>query len=129
MLTHVDFCHRELPPSIFDANDGFHFRQRKGSPNLRRLDSIDLERLVREVDVEILQQNVEELAFCDLNEDYMHFLTDRQVVKLFRLSQLMMEYLLYSQNRLVESLTDVSRRYSEKKRYANFQYRLLLFIF
>lgn len=95
---------------------GFFFRQRRGRLNLRRIEAIDIERMIREVDVDILQQNVEDITFCDFGEDDLHFLSDRQVVKLFKMAQLTIEYLLYSQGKLVSNLNDLSKKYSAKKR-------------
>lgn len=96
---------------------GFFFRQRRGHLNLRRLEAIDLERLIRQVDIDILQQHIEDLTFCDFRENDVHFLTDKQIVKLFRLSQLTIEYLLYSQDKLVSNLSELAKKYSTKKRY------------
>ena len=110
-----DVSSNQSVDELYDGK-GFFFRQRRGHLNLRRLEGIDLERLVREVDVDILQQNIADITFCEFGENDVHFLTDRQVVKIFRLSQLIIEYLLYSQGKLVGNLSELSKKYSEKKR-------------
>lgn len=99
------------------GSEGFFFQQRRGHLNLRSLASINLEKLVREVDVDILQIHIENITFCNLREEDLRYLTDPQIVKLFRISQLMLEYLLYSQDKLVENLNNLSQKYSEKKRF------------
>lgn len=101
---------------LYDGK-GFFFRQRRGRLNLRRVEAIDVERMIREVDIDILQQIVEDLTFSEFGEDDLHFLSDRQVVKLFKLAQLTIEYLLYSQGKLVANLNELSKKYSSKKRY------------
>jgi hypothetical protein len=111
---------------IYDTRDGFYFRQRKGMLSIRKLELVDLEKLIREVDIDILQQNMEDLTFSDFNEQHLQFFTDLQIVKLFKLSQLIIEYLLYTQNKLVDHLSDLSHKYTAKKRYP---YRIFLFHF
>jgi len=98
------------------GSNGFFFQQRRGHLNLRSLASINLEKLVREVDIDLLQSHIENITFCNLREEDLRYLTDPQVVKLFRVSQLMLEYLLYSQDQLVENLNNLSHKYTEKKR-------------
>ena len=83
---------------------------------MRSVASINLEKLVREVDVDILQMHIENITFCNLREEDLRYLTDPQIVKLFRISQLMLEYLLYSQDKLVENLNHLSQKYASQKK-------------
>ena len=96
--------------------NGFFFQQRRGHLNLRSFASIDLEKLIREVDVDLLQLHIENLTFCNMREEDLKYMTDPQVIKLFKISQLIIEYLLYSQDTLVTNLNELSRKYSAKKR-------------
>jgi hypothetical protein len=98
------------------GSKGFFFQQRKGRLNVRSLAKIDLERMIRDVDIDLLQQHVENITFCRLNEDDLHYLTDPQILKLFSLAQLIIEYLLYSQDNLVSNLNQLSKKYNSKKR-------------
>jgi zinc finger protein DZIP1 len=107
--------HKDALAGMYGPN-GFFFQQRRGHLNLRSLASIDLEKLVREVDVDLLQLHIENLTFCNLKEEDLKYMTDPQVVKLFKISQLIIEYLLYSQDSLVTNLNELSRKYSAKKR-------------
>jgi zinc finger protein DZIP1 len=120
--------HRSDENSVDELYDekGFFFRQRRGHLNLRRLEGIDLERLIREVDIDVLQQNIEDITFCEFGENDVHFLTDRQVVKIFRMAQLTIEYLLYSQGKLVGNLSELSKKYNEKKRYICIEFECML---
>jgi hypothetical protein len=100
---------------LYDS-DGFFFQQRRGHLNLRSIAGLNLEKLVREVDVDLLQIHIENITFCNLREEDLRYLTDPQIVKLFRISQLMLEYLLYSQDKLVENLNNYAQKYAEKKK-------------
>jgi zinc finger protein DZIP1 len=98
------------------GSNGFFFQQRRGQLNLRSLASINIEKLIREVDVDLLQIHIENITFCNIREEDLRYLTDPQIVKFFRISQLMLEYLLYSQDKLVENLNNLSQKYTAKKR-------------
>ena len=105
-----------LEEGLYDRN-GFYFRQRRGHLNLRKFEALDMERIIREVDVDLLQQTLEELTFSKFTEHEIQFFSDKQVVKLFNLAQLTIEYLLYSQEKLVNGLNDLAKKYTAKKRY------------
>lgn len=107
----VEFSKREG-----DNVHDFFFQQRTLPLNLRKLSQLDLDRLVRDVDVDCLQQYIEQIAFCSLREEELKYVTDQQVLKLFRVAQLIIEYLLYSQDRLVSNLNKVALKYTAKKR-------------
>lgn len=96
--------------------NGFFFKQRRGHLDLRVISSIDLEKLVREVDIDSLQIHIENLTFCNMREEDLRYLTDPQVIKLFKISQLIIEYLLYSQDQFVAKLGDLSKKYLSKKK-------------
>ena len=54
---------------------------------------------MRELDVDILQRNLSNITFCDIeSEDFSN--TDPNFIKLFRFAQLMLEYVLHSQEYL-----------------------------
>lgn len=95
---------------------GFFFQQRRGHLNLRGFAGVDLEKMIREVDVDLLQLHIENITFCNLREEDLRYMTDPQVIKLFKIAQLTIEYLLYSQDTLVTNLNDLSKKYSGKKR-------------
>ena len=65
----------------------------------------------------LFQSALENIAFCNLREEDLRFITDQHVVKLFRAAQMIIEYLLYAQDQLSNSVTNLSRKYGEKKRY------------
>ena len=94
----------------------FYFQQRGTRLNLRELNGLDIDRVVKEVDVDALQNHLENITFCNLREEDLRFLSDPLVVKLFRVAQLLIEYLLYAQDQLATNLNDLAVKYSEKKR-------------
>lgn len=110
----------EVPSSpVLDENypdRSFYFQQRRGRLDLRALHSLDLERIVQEVDIDSLQAHLENLTFCNLREQDLKYMTDPHVIKLFRVAQMIIEYLLYAQENLAERLTILAGKYSEKKR-------------
>jgi zinc finger protein DZIP1 len=109
-----------LDPNSSDAEmygtKEFYFQQRRGRLDLRTLSHIDLDRIVREVDIDALQLHLENITFCNLKEEDLRFLTDPQVIKLFRTAQLTIEYLLYVQEQLATNLQRLANKYINKKR-------------
>ena len=94
----------------------FFFQQRRGNLNLRGLSSLDVNKIIKDVDIDVLQMHLENIAFCNLKEEDLRYLTDPLVVKLFRVSQLMIEYLLYAQEQLAVNLNTLASKYAEKKK-------------
>ena len=87
-------------PATF-AQNAFFFQQRRGKLDFKNLARVDLDRVVEEVDIDTLQDWIENVTFSELDrEDMLHF-TDDHFLKLFKLSQLTIEYLLNVQNALV----------------------------
>jgi hypothetical protein len=64
--------------------------------------------------------HLENITFCNLREEDLRFITDQHVVKLFRVAQLIIEYLLYAQEQLSSNLNSLASKYSAKKRFSNF---------
>jgi zinc finger protein DZIP1 len=87
--------------SSLDFRKDFFFRRRHGALNWAKVLSVDLERVVRTVDIDALQDNVEHITFCDIGEADLARLTDANFLQLWRLTQLIIEYLLNVQNFLL----------------------------
>ena len=94
----------------------FAFQQRTGRLDLRRLSAIDLDHVVKHVDIDGLQRHVEEITFLNLREEDLRLMTDPHVIKLFRIAQLMIEYLIHAQEQLALNLNRLSGKYTEQKR-------------
>lgn len=77
----------------------------------------DLERIQKEIDLKALETLLQNITFAQLERDDLERLGDAHFIKLFRLSQYSIEYLLYTQNYL-ESLCktlDVEYRQTYEK--------------
>uniref|UniRef100_F6Z315 Cilium assembly protein DZIP1 n=2 Tax=Ciona intestinalis TaxID=7719 RepID=F6Z315_CIOIN len=87
----------------------FHFRKRFGDINWRKISSIDVDRVARELDFVTLQENISTVTFC--NVDAVSDL-DPLFVKLFKLAQYTIEYLLHSQEYLQSVVNDMETQAS-----------------
>lgn len=95
------------------ATAGFFFQKRYGRLDWRKLAGVDLNEVVSRVDVDTLQDNVEHLTFSDIGEEDLRYFTDANFIKIFRLCQLTIEYLLNVQNYLSTELSSRDTRVSE----------------
>ena len=89
--------------SILPMPPKFSFQERSGHINWRLLMNTDIERIVRDVDLKQLESLLQNITFAQLDRDDLERLGDQHFIKLFKLSQLSIEYLLYTQSYL-ESL-------------------------
>lgn len=94
----------------------FYFQQRNGKLDMRAIGRVDLDRVIREVDVDCLQMHLENLTFSDICEDDLRLYSDDCFLKLFQLSQMTLEYLLSVQDTLASGLEDMAARYAHLQR-------------
>lgn len=89
-------------------NEGmnFSFGRRQEKIDWRRLASVDVDRIVREMDVKTLQDNIMHVTFSNIEAELgmQGSGFDPNYIKLFRLAQLIIEYLLHSQQFLTANL-------------------------
>ncbi|XP_030423376.1 zinc finger protein DZIP1 isoform X2 [Gopherus evgoodei] len=81
----------------------FQFRPRHGSPDWRRLSAVDVERVASELDVAALQEHLSHVTFCSTERllcPHCRGPADPLLLKLVRLAQLSIEYLLHCQEHL-----------------------------
>ncbi|CAM9850454.1 unnamed protein product, partial [Sphacelaria rigidula] len=84
--------------SISLSPAAFYFRQRHGKLDWKKLARVDVDDVVREVDLTVLQDLLDEVAFSEITaEDIPPTGVDDLCVKLIRISQLTIEYLLHVQ--------------------------------
>ncbi|XP_034638112.1 zinc finger protein DZIP1L [Trachemys scripta elegans] len=93
------------------ANPGgipaFKFQSRRDSVDWRRFSAIDVERVARELDVTTLQENIASVTFCNLDSEkcpHCQQPIDPVLLKVLKMAQLTIEYLLHSQEYLTASL-------------------------
>lgn len=77
--------------------NSFYFRQRYGRLDWRKVAKVNVEEVIREVDLSVLQQLLDEVTFSQVTTDDLPPGGEELTVKLVRLSQLMIEYLLHVQ--------------------------------
>ncbi|CAM4623903.1 unnamed protein product [Caretta caretta] len=85
----------------------FKFQARRDSVDWRRFSAIDVERVARELDVTTLQENIVSVTFCNLDSEkcpHCQQPTDPVLLKVLKMAQLTIEYLLHSQEYLTASL-------------------------
>lgn len=68
------------------------------------LASVDVDRIVQNLDVATLQDNLANIAFSNIEQEVDVHRVDPNFLKLFRMAQLMIEYLLYSQDFLASEM-------------------------
>ncbi|KAL3771600.1 hypothetical protein ACHAWO_012333 [Cyclotella atomus] len=101
-------------------NKGFRFQSRLGEDkvDLRAISKVNIDRVIKEVDLEVLQNLVENLTFGELTEEDLDLYSNNVFVKLFQVSQLTLEHLLDVQDTLCANLNGLAKKYAAKKREA-----------
>ncbi|XP_012890118.1 PREDICTED: zinc finger protein DZIP1L [Dipodomys ordii] len=95
------------------ALPAFKFQPRRGSLDWRRISALDVERVARELDVAALQENIASVTFCDLGREACSRCghpVDPALLKVLRLAQLTIEYLLHCQDCLSASVAQLEAR-------------------
>ncbi|XP_013920067.1 PREDICTED: zinc finger protein DZIP1 isoform X2 [Thamnophis sirtalis] len=85
----------------------FQFRSRLEGPDWRRLSAVEVDRVAAEVNVAVLQEHLEHVTFCNAGRErcpHCQGPADPLLLKLLRLAQLCLEYLLHSQDYLSAQL-------------------------
>ncbi|KAL8189888.1 UNVERIFIED_CONTAM: hypothetical protein K2H54_025608, partial [Gekko kuhli] len=99
----------------------FQFRPRHESPDWRRLSAVDVGRVAAELDVAALQEHLEHVTFCSAERERCprcQAPADPLLLRLFRLAQLCLEYLLRSQDYLgaqLRALRDLLRAADDRR--------------
>ncbi|XP_038674599.1 zinc finger protein DZIP1-like isoform X2 [Scyliorhinus canicula] len=123
-VPHNSLSDTTLPSSLTASVRGgqtplFKFRKRHETINWRRISAIDVDRVANELDFATLQENIMSITFCNLDPEkcpYCQNQLDPTLLKMFKLAQLTIEYLLHSQ----EYLTSNLQMYEEKLRTSEF---------
>ncbi|XP_055965729.1 cilium assembly protein DZIP1 isoform X2 [Sorex fumeus] len=91
----------------------FQFRPRLETVDWRRLSAIDVDKVAGAVDVLTLQENIMNITFCKLEDEkcpHCQCGVDPVLLKLIRLAQLTIEYLMHSQDFLTAQLRQLEER-------------------
>ncbi|NXP14835.1 DZI1L protein, partial [Thinocorus orbignyianus] len=98
-----------IPPHV----PPFRFQRRRLPVDWRRFSAIDVERVAREVDLAALQDHITTVTFCDLDGEQCPHCgqpADPILLKVLRMAQLSMEYLLHCQEHLGTTLVLQAQR-------------------
>ncbi|KAJ3246644.1 Zinc finger protein dzip1 [Chytriomyces hyalinus] len=87
---------------------GFYFKRRTERLDWRLLASLQVDRVQREVDILALQEIMENVTFCDLDSEDIRYV-DPNFVKLIKIAQLIIEYLIHTQDYLAASQGALSK--------------------
>lgn len=91
----------------------FKFQPRRESIDWRRISAVDVDRVARELDVATLQENIAGVTFCNLDREVCNHCrqpVDPVLLKVLRLAQLIIEYLLHCQDCLSTSVAQLEAR-------------------
>eukprot|EP00064_Thunnus_orientalis_P009635 superscaffoldBa00001238_g9660 len=91
----------------------FKFRPRRESVDWRRINAVDIDLVVSQLDVDALQEHISTVTFCSLDGERCQRCqspVDPALVKLLRLAQLTVEWLLHCQEFLTINLHTVEER-------------------
>lgn len=106
----INMGHQSAYASKNSNGRSFAFRKRYERIDWRRIASVDVDQVARTLDFNALQENIMNLTFCNIEAELDVRMVDPNFIKLFKLAQLTIEYLLHSQ----EYLTGVVSNMEEK---------------
>uniref|UniRef100_H3D6V5 DAZ interacting zinc finger protein 1 n=1 Tax=Tetraodon nigroviridis TaxID=99883 RepID=H3D6V5_TETNG len=91
----------------------FRFRPRREKVDWRRIHAVDIDHVVSQLDVDVLQEHINTVTFCSLDAEQCQRCQspmDLTLMKLFRLAQLSVEWLLHCQEFLTLHLRTAEER-------------------
>uniref|UniRef100_A0A8C6S5N0 Cilium assembly protein DZIP1 N-terminal domain-containing protein n=1 Tax=Neogobius melanostomus TaxID=47308 RepID=A0A8C6S5N0_9GOBI len=91
----------------------FRFRPRRESVDWRRIIAVDIDAVVSQIDVDALQEHITAVTFCSLDSERCPLCrspVDPALIKLLRLAQLSVEWLLHCQEFLTLNLHSMEAR-------------------
>ncbi|XP_054479926.1 cilium assembly protein DZIP1 isoform X2 [Anoplopoma fimbria] len=91
----------------------FKFRPRRESVDWRRINAVDIDLVVSQLDLDALQEHISSVTFCSLDGERCQRCqspVDPALVKLLRLAQLTLEWLLHCQEFLTLNLRAVEEK-------------------
>ncbi|RZF36566.1 hypothetical protein LSTR_LSTR010677 [Laodelphax striatellus] len=100
----------QFPPgesfSAISKQSGFNFSLYKGRVDWKKLGALDVDRLISEKDLELLSDLLRNVTNLNLESDFDVKVLDPNFVKLFRLAQLSVDFLLHCKVYLEKCLSD-----------------------
>ncbi|OXU26165.1 hypothetical protein TSAR_009923 [Trichomalopsis sarcophagae] len=99
----TNWCH-DFPKLARESGFYFNMHTARVRVDWNRISSIDIDRVIRERDFQTVDENVNNVIDYYLESEYDVKILDPNFVKLFRLAQLAVEYLLYCKQYLDQSV-------------------------
>ncbi|XP_034720322.1 zinc finger protein Dzip1 isoform X2 [Etheostoma cragini] len=118
-LLNSPLSQHSLPSTSMTPSSGaaiippFKFRPRRESVDWRRINAVDIDLVVSQLDVDALQEHISGVTFCSLDGERCQRCqspVDPALVKLLQLAQLTVEWLLHCQEFLTLNLRAVEER-------------------
>ncbi|CAI9725630.1 finger DZIP1L-like [Octopus vulgaris] len=85
----------------------------------RKIAALNIDQMYQTFDYNTLQENIYGITFCDIEQEVDNKIIDPNYIKLFKLSQLIIEYLLNSQEYLTHQLGSVEERIKKHEQKEN----------
>ncbi|KAM9316436.1 LOW QUALITY PROTEIN: cilium assembly protein DZIP1L [Gastrophryne carolinensis] len=104
------------PPPKGSLFQTFRFQPRRDNIDWRRISAIDVEKVARELDISALQESINSITFCNLDNErcpYCQQPVDPVLLKVLKLAQLTIEYLLQCQEYLSSTVVQLEERVQE----------------
>ncbi len=89
--------------NLYTANQNsmfFSFKERSGKLRWKEIMRLDIETMIKNNDISPLENHLENLIFSNVNENDVEVITENITVKLIKIYQHILEYLLHTQIRL-----------------------------
>ncbi|XP_072469667.1 cilium assembly protein DZIP1L isoform X2 [Notamacropus eugenii] len=103
---------RRMFPGTYGTS-AFKFQPRRESVDWRRLSAIDVDRIAQELDVTTLQEHITGVTYCNLDSErcaYCQQPVDPVLLKVLKMAQLIIEYLLHSQDYLSANIVSLEEK-------------------
>ncbi|XP_060079369.1 cilium assembly protein DZIP1-like isoform X2 [Ylistrum balloti] len=97
----------------------FAFRKRFERVDWRKIASVDINQIAQTLDFNALQENIMNITFCNIEAELDLRMVDPNFVKLFKLAQLSIEYLLHSQEYLTGVITSMEEKVKKSQEEQN----------
>ena len=114
MIAHLTKLQEQMPEML---SKPFQFSQKEDHINWHQLEELDIGQMQKTPDLHLLEKVLSNATYSKLRKEDIDRIGDPAVIKLFKLSQLTMEYMQFNQG-LMENLIegiDVKYRHSFEK--------------
>ncbi|GLG95467.1 Uncharacterized protein GBIM_02420 [Gryllus bimaculatus] len=91
---------------------GFRFSLKRGRVDWHKIEVIDIDHLIQERDLTSLKDNLPNIMNYNLESEFDVKILDRSFVKLFKLAQLSIDYLMYSEQHLFNCVELIREEYA-----------------